>query len=106
MPQRRPGLQTALSGALRLRYWGARPLLEDNSLRSPAAAWVNLRVGYRTSARTQWALDVYNLLNRRSNDIEYAYVSRLAGEDALGRMDRHVHPAEPRTLRLRWTHRF
>jgi outer membrane receptor protein involved in Fe transport len=94
------------SGALRLRYWGARPLVEDNSWRAPAAAWVNLRVGYRASQREQWALDVYNLLDRRVNDIEYAYVSRLPGEGAQGLMDRHVHPAEPRTVRLRWTHRF
>ena len=94
------------SGALRLRYWGARPLLEDNSWRAPAAAWVNLRVGYRTSKHEQWALDVYNLLDRRVNDIEYAYVSRLAGESAQGLLDRHVHPVEPRTVRLRWTHRF
>ena len=94
------------SGAFRLRYWGARPLVEDNSWRAPAAAWVNLRVGYRTSPRDQWTLDVYNLMNRRINDIEYAYVSRLVGEDASGQMDRHVHPAEPRSWRIRWTHRF
>jgi hypothetical protein len=94
------------SGALRLRYWGPRPLLEDNTLRSPAAAWVNLRVGYRTSERQQWTLDIYNLMDRKVDDIAYAYMSRLAGEDAQGLMDRHVHPAEPRTWRIRWTHRF
>ena len=93
-------------GAMRLRYWGARPLVEDNSLRSPAAAWVNLRVGYRISARDQWALDVYNLMDRKVDDIAYAYVSRLPGEAAQGLMDRHVHPAEPRTWRIHWTHRF
>jgi len=93
-------------GAMRVRYWGPRPLLEDNSWRSPAAAWVNLRVGYRTSEREQWTLDVYNLMDRKVDDIAYAYVSRLGGEDAQGLMDRHVHPAEPRTWRVRWTHRF
>jgi outer membrane receptor protein involved in Fe transport len=93
-------------GAMRLRYWGARPLVEDNSLRSPAAAWVNLRVGYRISARDQWALDVYNPMDRKVDDIAYAYVSRLPGEAAQGLMDRHVHPAEPRTWRIHWTHRF
>ena len=93
-------------GAMRLRFWGVRPLVEDNSWRAPAAAWVNLRVGYRLSARDQWALDVYNLMDRKVDDIAYAYVSRLAGEPAPGVMDRHVHPAEPRTWRIRWTHRF
>lgn len=94
------------SGAVRLRYWGPRPLVEDGSLRSPAAAWVNLRLGLRTSQRDQWSLDVYNLLNHQLNDIAYAYVSRLPGEVAQGVMDQHVHPAEPRTWRIRWTHRF
>ena len=94
------------SGALRLRYWGKRPLVEDNSWSSPAAAWLNLRLAYRASAKDQLALDVYNLSNRKLNDIEYAYVSRLVGETADGAMDRHVHPAEPRSLRLRWTHQF
>lgn len=96
----------AWSGALRLRHWGARPLVEDNSWRAAAATWVNLRVGYRRSRHEQWTLDIYNLANRKVNDIEYAYVSRLAGEDMGGQMDRHVHPAEPRSWRIRWTHRF
>ena len=94
------------SGAMRVRYWGPRPLVEDNSWRSPAAAWVNLRVGYRTSEREQWTFDIYNLMDRKVDDIAYAYVSRFGGEDAQGLMDRHVHPAEPRTWRVRWMHRF
>ena len=96
----------AWSGAMRLRYWGARPLVEDNSWRAPASTWINLRVGYRRSPSEQWTLDIYNLMNRKVNDIEYAYVSRLAAEDTGGLMDRHVHPAEPRSWRIRWTHRF
>jgi hypothetical protein len=44
-------------------------------------------------------LDVFNLFDRRVNDIEYFYESRLKTE-AVAIADRHVHPAEPRTLRL------
>jgi outer membrane receptor protein involved in Fe transport len=51
-------------GALRLRYFGARALIEDNSVRSAASSLVNLRIGYRFSRQTQLALDVYNLLKQ------------------------------------------
>ena len=37
--------------------------------------------------------------DRKVNDIEYFHESRLAGE-AAAVVDRHVHPAESRTLRL------
>ena len=59
----------------------------------------NLRVGYRVSREVQTYLDVFNLLDRRANDIEYYYESRLTGE-AAPVADRHFHPVEPRTIRL------
>jgi hypothetical protein len=43
---------------------------------------------------------VFNLTGRDTNDIEYFYRSRLAGEPAAGVEGLHVHPAEPRTVRL------
>ena len=50
-------------------------------------------------------VDVFNLFDRRVNDIEYFYESRLAGEaDAVA--DRHIHPAEPRTVRVTVVGRF
>ena len=92
-------------GALRLRYFGPRPLVEDNSVRSSSSALTNLRVGYKIAARTQLALDIYNLFDRKVNDIEYWYDSRLANEAAAVN-DRHIHPTEPRTLRLTLSYRF
>lgn len=92
-------------GALRLRYFGPRPLVEDNSLRSQASALANLRLGYRFSPQTQVALDVYNLFDRKVNDIEYWYESQLASESSPV-SDRHVHPSEPRSLRLSLAYRF
>ena len=93
------------SGALRLRYVGPRPLVEDDSVRSADSALLILRVGYRLGARTRLTLDVYNLLDRRANDIEYWYGSRLAGE-AAAVDDRHLHPVEPRSVRLTLAHRL
>lgn len=86
-------------GGLRLRYFGPRPLIEDNSIRSGSSALVNLRAGYRIARNLQISLDVLNLFDRKVSDIEYFYESRLAGEAApVG--DIHLHPAEPRTLRV------
>jgi outer membrane cobalamin receptor len=93
------------SGALRVRYVGPRPLVEDNTVQSADIVLLNLRMAYRLSARTRLTLDVYNLLDRKANDIEYWYRSRLAGE-AAAVDDRHVHPVEPRSLRLTLAHRF
>lgn len=92
-------------GALRLRYFGPRPLVEDNSVRSGASALTNLRVGYKIDSRTKLALDVYNLFDSKVNDIEYWYDSKLPGE-AVPVGDRHIHPTEPRSVRLTFSYRF
>jgi hypothetical protein len=45
-------------------------------------------------------LDVLNLFNTRTSEIEYYYLSRLPRESIGGVADRHVHPAEPLAVRL------
>lgn len=77
---------------------GARPLIEDDSVRS-SSTLVNARAGWRIGKGVELVLDVLNLLDRQVNDIEYFYVSQLRGETAPV-ADRHLHPAEPRTVRL------
>jgi outer membrane receptor protein involved in Fe transport len=88
------------SGGLRLRYFGGRPLVEDNSQRSKSSTLFNAKVGYRVSKQMKLGLDVHNLFNRKPNGIDYFYVSRLGGEPVAGVADIHSHPAEPRTLRI------
>jgi hypothetical protein len=87
------------SGALRLRYVGARPLVEDNSVRGAASTTVNGRLGYRLGNGLQLELEGFNLANRRDTAIAYYYESRLANE-ASARADVHFHPVESRSLRL------
>jgi len=87
------------SGGVRLRYFGARPLLEDNSVRSPASTLVNLRVSYRFDGKLRLSMDVLNLFNSRVSDIDYYYPSQLRSESAPVD-DIHTHPSEPRSLRL------
>ncbi|KQV91427.1 TonB-denpendent receptor [Massilia sp. Root351] len=94
------------SGGVQLRYFGPRPLAEDNGVRSASSALAYARVGYKLGAGTSLALDVFNLFNKRASDIDYYYVSRLPGEAAEGVADRHFHPVEPRSFRLTLTHRF
>jgi outer membrane receptor protein involved in Fe transport len=88
------------SGAFQMRYFGPRPLIEDNSQRSASSAIAYLRTGYRLDLRWQLSLDIFNLFDRRINDVDYYYASRLPGEPAEGVNDIHFHPAEPRSYRL------
>lgn len=90
------------SGALRLRYFGPRPLIEDDSVRSRASTTLNGRIGYKVNKGLQLELEGFNLGNRRASAIDYYYASQLAGESAP-RNDIHFHPIEPRSLRLTLT---
>lgn len=87
------------SGALRLRYFGPRPLVEDNSVRSAASVGLNGRFAYRIDKTLRVELEGYNLANRRDSAIDYYYASRLPGE-AQPVDDIHFHPVESRSLRL------
>ena len=93
------------SASLQWRYLGPRALVEDNSVRAGSSLLTNLRVSRRLTKDADLTLDVFNLLDREVNDIEYWYESQLAGE-AAPVADRHIHPAEPRTARLALRMRF
>jgi hypothetical protein len=87
-------------GSLRWRYFGPRPLIEDDSVRSGSTSLVNLRFGRRFKSTWSAAVEIFNLLGSDDSDIEYFYASRLAGEPAEGIEDVHFHPVEDRTVRL------
>ncbi len=86
-------------GALQLRYFGPRPLLEDNAVRSQKTATLNGRIGYKISPKLKVELEGFNLTNAKSSSIDYFYASRLPGE--AGPVDDvHFHPIESRSFRL------
>ena len=87
-------------GALQFRYFGPRPLIEDNSVRSASTATFNGRVGYKISPRIRVDLEGFNLTNRKASAIDYYYTSRLPGEPAAGVNDIHFHPIESRSFRV------
>jgi outer membrane receptor protein involved in Fe transport len=93
-------------GQFQFRFFGPRPLVEDDSQRSKATSLATLRAGYRFTPRTSVAMDVFNLFDRKASDIDYAYASRLPGEPAAGVNDIHFHPVEPRSVRLTITTTF
>jgi hypothetical protein len=88
-----------LSGGVRLRYLGPRALREDDAVRAGSSTLVYAEAGYRLPAGLRLGLELYNLLDEPANDIEYWYESRPT-RDGEAREDVHVHPAEPRSLRL------
>jgi outer membrane receptor protein involved in Fe transport len=87
-------------GALRLRYFGPRALIEDNSVRSEATTLINLEGGYQVVKNLRINLQVYNVFDAKVSDIDYYFTSRLPGEPLQGVDDIHFHPAVPRTLRV------
>ncbi|MGQ1309254.1 TonB-dependent receptor [Acinetobacter baumannii] len=96
---------------VRMRYFGPRPLVEDNSVKSSSSTLVNLQTTYRFNKNLQAQIDILNLFNRKVNDIEYLYESCLKTEQTTsecnaltptreGIIDKHIHPAEDRAYRF------
>ncbi|HYL69748.1 MAG TPA: TonB-dependent receptor, partial [Candidatus Dormibacteraeota bacterium] len=91
--------------SLRARHFGAAPLVEDDSARSPAYTTIDARLGLQSGQHWLAALEVFNLGDAKWNDIEYYYVTRLQNQaaPAAGYV---VHPGVPRTIRARLQYQF
>ncbi|MET0209196.1 MAG: TonB-dependent receptor, partial [Burkholderiaceae bacterium] len=88
-------------GALQYRWFGPRPLLEDDSVRSNSTATFNGRVGYKLTRDLSIELEGFNLTNRKASAIDYYYESRLASEPSgVATSDIHFHPIESRSFRV------
>src|SRR5690606_13487137 len=87
-------------GSLRLRHFGPRPLIEDNSVASKATSIVNGEIGYQFTRQIRLRLEGYNLFNAEVSDIDYYFASRLPGEPEDGVDDIHFHAAIPRSARV------
>ena len=85
------------------RYFGPRPLIEDNSVRSDASTLATLAVGYKINKNWNAFLDVFNLFDSKSSDVDYFYASRLPDEPLSGIDDVHTHPVEPISFRFSLT---
>jgi len=95
---------------LQLRHMGPRPLDTLGAMLSSSSTLLNGTVGYIANKDLTLTLNIFNVTNRQVNDIEYFYASCTAREVASGACGtgisgRHIHPIEPRSLRLtaRWS---
>ncbi|PTR16546.1 outer membrane receptor protein involved in Fe transport [Nitrosospira sp. Nsp2] len=87
-------------GSMQFRYFGKRPLSEDNSVQSDNTMTVNGQIGFKIDKKLRVAVQVFNLLDTKAHAIDYFYTSRLPGEPAAGVADRHFHPIESRSFRI------
>jgi outer membrane receptor protein involved in Fe transport len=94
-----------LFASIRLRYFGPRPLIEDDSFRSDETILLGAQVGYRFNRTWTLSADVVNVLDRRDDDITYAYESRVRPGGPVV-LQRHFHPVEPIQARVALTARF
>ena len=91
------------TASLQWRYLGSGALVEDNSVRSKPSSTFNLRLtrGLKDliGRPASLTVDVFNLFNRKVDDIQYDYASQLPGEPnpVNGLV---VHPGEPRSIRV------
>jgi outer membrane receptor protein involved in Fe transport len=88
-----------------VRYFGATPLTQDDTVRSRPSLQVNGEAGYRFTRALSGSVSVVNLLDRQDYDIEYYYASQLHGEAAPVN-DLHVHPMESRSVRVSLSYQF
>ena len=95
----------SLTGSLRVRHFGAYPLIEDNTQRAGGTTLVNLGANYDWG-RLRFGVTVLNLFDTEDSDIEYFFASRLPGEPAEGVEDVHLHPVTPRMVRATVAARF
>ena len=87
-------------GTVQVNYFGARPLIEDNSVRSSTTTLTNARFGYRINKNFRVQLDVFNLFDAEQSDIEYFYQSFVPRFDDAPKERIHFHPSEPRQFRF------
>jgi len=96
--------------SIRVRYFGPRPLNEDDTVRSSASTLWSFQ--YTKNFLESWSFrfEVYNLLNAPYNQIQYYYPTRLKqepiGPDDGGYNDRLFHPGIPRSFKFALTMSF
>jgi hypothetical protein len=93
------------SPSLRLRYFGPRDLTSDGIYRSKATALLNGALGYQIKKKWRVSAEFLNLLNRRDDDITYAYESRIT-PTAASAFTNVSHPVEPFQVRFSFGRTF
>ena len=90
-------------GSVRARYYGETPLVEDDSIKSSPYTTFDMGFGYQKVKDWKVAIDVFNITDKKWNDITYYYAVRLPGQ-ANAAPDYVVHSGIPRTVRAEFTY--
>lgn len=72
-------------GSLRLRYFGPRALIDDNSVRSKATTLLNCEAGYQFAKALRVNVQVYNMFDAQVSDIDYYFASRATDLESCSR---------------------
>ena len=88
------------TSTIRLRYFGPRDLTSDGANHSNATLLINASGAYKFNEKWRLSADFLNLLNRRNDDITYAYVSRFV-PNSTASFTNVFHPSEPFQVRFR-----
>lgn len=99
------------NAAMRVRYLGPHPLVEDNSVRGKSTTLVNARIAWtpqHIELLQGWEIhaELLNVLDSKDDDIDYFYATRLPGEPLGGIEGVNSRIVEPRQLRVGVTKRF
>jgi hydrogenase/urease accessory protein HupE len=94
-----------LSFGLRLRYFGRRPLIEDDSVRSDGTILLGAQLRYELNDRFAVTAEGFNLLDRKDSDIDYFYESAISASAPVHEQI-HFHPVEPIAGRIALEARF
>ena len=101
-----------LLASLRLRYFGPRPLTEDDNERSHETIMLGTLLAYDITDTWRITGELFNVLDRDDAEIDYFYPSCLQSEIATGCPadgginDINFHPVYPITFRGAITARF
>ena len=111
-----------LGWQLKLRHLGSRYLDSSGVERGPSVTQLSMQLSgqfqlnhgtFQSTKPTQaasaniwqWQVELHNALNSHGADVQYFYESRLKNETAAI-ADRHLHPLEPRMLRVSLSYLF
>jgi hypothetical protein len=92
----------ARNAAVRLRYLGPHPLIEDNSVRGQETLLVNMRAAWSPDFLDGFEFygELLNALDSDAHDIDYYYETRFPGEPPEGVLGRVSRVVEPRQVRF------
>jgi outer membrane receptor protein involved in Fe transport len=93
------GVRKGPFAGVRVRHFGPRPLVEDNSVKSKSTSIFNGEIGYKFSEQLRLTAEAYNIFDAEVSDIDYFFESRLRDESEPVE-DIHFHAAIPRSARI------